>query len=283
MKKIQSIILLSTLLGLTITFQACKKEGCTDPDATNYDSKAKEDDGSCMYDEEHGEHASIVFKFEHVVGSDDLEYDTMKFTNAAGNLYEVENMKYIVSDFVLHTSSGMVELEDEHYIDAADPTTHTYDPGEDIETGSYTSVSFTFGIDSIENTAGKFSNAPESNMAWPAMMGTGYHYMKLEGKYDSAGTTKNYNIHLGPSNGGAGMGVVGNDYSVDITLSNSSFTATDHGEIEVIIKVDINEWFKSPNIYDFNTYGEIIMPNQVAQEVLQENGASVFSLDHIHE
>mgnify|MGYP001470861794 CR=1 FL=1 len=29
---------------------ACKKEGCTDQAATNYDSKAKNDDGSCVYD-----------------------------------------------------------------------------------------------------------------------------------------------------------------------------------------------------------------------------------------
>jgi hypothetical protein len=29
---------------------ACKKEGCTDPAATNYDSKAENDDGNCIYD-----------------------------------------------------------------------------------------------------------------------------------------------------------------------------------------------------------------------------------------
>lgn len=33
---------------------SCKKEGCTDPLATNYDENAKKDDGSCMY-----EHDSI--------------------------------------------------------------------------------------------------------------------------------------------------------------------------------------------------------------------------------
>ncbi|MGV3631446.1 MAG: imelysin family protein [Bacteroidota bacterium] len=30
---------------------SCKKEGCTDPDALNYNSEAKKDDGSCTYDE----------------------------------------------------------------------------------------------------------------------------------------------------------------------------------------------------------------------------------------
>ncbi|NQY12208.1 MAG: DUF4856 domain-containing protein [Flavobacteriales bacterium] len=38
------------VLGLTIT--SCKKEGCMDDTANNYDSEAKKDDGSCMYEEE---------------------------------------------------------------------------------------------------------------------------------------------------------------------------------------------------------------------------------------
>lgn len=36
--------------GLAMGVSSCKKEGCTDPIATNYDEKAKEDDGSCEYD-----------------------------------------------------------------------------------------------------------------------------------------------------------------------------------------------------------------------------------------
>lgn len=36
------------LLG-SLTFSSCKKEGCTDPKATNYDEEAKEDDGSCEF------------------------------------------------------------------------------------------------------------------------------------------------------------------------------------------------------------------------------------------
>ncbi|UTW63237.1 DUF4856 domain-containing protein [bacterium SCSIO 12741] len=35
-------------LAMVAAFSSCKKEGCTDPTATNYDSDAKEDDGSCI-------------------------------------------------------------------------------------------------------------------------------------------------------------------------------------------------------------------------------------------
>ena len=37
-------------LGLSgLMLMACKKEGCTNPSADNYNSKAKKDDGSCVY------------------------------------------------------------------------------------------------------------------------------------------------------------------------------------------------------------------------------------------
>ncbi|MDP4797825.1 MAG: hypothetical protein NWR50_03090 [Crocinitomicaceae bacterium] len=36
--------------SLTLGTVSCKKEGCTDETATNYDSKAKKDDGSCEYE-----------------------------------------------------------------------------------------------------------------------------------------------------------------------------------------------------------------------------------------
>lgn len=43
------------VLGILFTFgslTSCKKEGCTDSVAENFDSKAKEDDGSCVYPRE---------------------------------------------------------------------------------------------------------------------------------------------------------------------------------------------------------------------------------------
>lgn len=47
--KTQILISIAFITMLVIT--GCKKEGCTDPVATNYDSKAKKNDGSCVYPE----------------------------------------------------------------------------------------------------------------------------------------------------------------------------------------------------------------------------------------
>ena len=45
------LTLLSALAVLVMLgLPSCKKKGCTDPSALNYDSKAKKDDGSCEYE-----------------------------------------------------------------------------------------------------------------------------------------------------------------------------------------------------------------------------------------
>lgn len=43
-----NFLLLSIVFGVLV-FSACKKKGCTDNGAVNYNSKAKKDDGSCLY------------------------------------------------------------------------------------------------------------------------------------------------------------------------------------------------------------------------------------------
>jgi len=43
------ILVMAIALGSLVTLNSCKKEGCTDETATNYDDKAKKDDGSCIY------------------------------------------------------------------------------------------------------------------------------------------------------------------------------------------------------------------------------------------
>jgi hypothetical protein len=47
-----SLLLLISLIGISTV--ACKKEGCIDPTATNYNENAKKDDGSCTYTIDNG-------------------------------------------------------------------------------------------------------------------------------------------------------------------------------------------------------------------------------------
>ncbi len=48
-KSVKFITIAILCIGITSTFTSCKKEGCIDVNADNYDEKAKKDDGSCTY------------------------------------------------------------------------------------------------------------------------------------------------------------------------------------------------------------------------------------------
>lgn len=73
-----SIILLS---AGSFFFSSCKKEGCTDSDAINYDEDAKKDDGSCEYEEEEEDlsvNSALQYSFEldGQVQSGDIDANT---------------------------------------------------------------------------------------------------------------------------------------------------------------------------------------------------------------
>lgn len=68
--KINSIASL-LLVGLIVITTGCKKEGCTNPLATNYSENAKKDDGSCQFDTPGGSGYTVP--------------STYAFTDASGN------------------------------------------------------------------------------------------------------------------------------------------------------------------------------------------------------
>jgi len=48
--KRRKILIVGLLIAMNVAFTSCKKEGCMDADATNYDSEAKKTKNSCTYE-----------------------------------------------------------------------------------------------------------------------------------------------------------------------------------------------------------------------------------------
>lgn len=215
----------------------------------------------------------IEFSFEHSVGSKELNFNSIEYTNAFGNNYSVETLKYFVSDITLMKDDGTVVLiDEEHYVDAKDENTLLFKPETKIPTGEYLSISFIFGLSEEKNVNGMFPNPPESNMEWPMAMGPGYHYMKLEGKYDSTDVIKNYQAHTGATNG--------NQNFITLDFTNSVFTTSTNGT-HIVINMNINNWWVHPNTLDLNNM-TMIMGNQEMQVKLHDNGKEdVFTIDII--
>jgi hypothetical protein len=227
--------------------------------------------------------ASIVIDFNHLVGSVDFTKDSMVYFNTAGNHYEVNELQYFISDIRLLKSNGEEVLitadSGIHYVDIDLPETLTWKVGQEIPTGEYTSVSFTFGINELKNKTGLFVNPPERDMFWPDPMGGGYHYMKMNGQWlDTLNILTPFNFHLGigmMDDGMGGMDYVQNYFTVQVPNSAVSLKA---GQINKLsLNMNIASWFDTPNLWDWNFIGGQIMQKQWAMHMACENGVDAFS------
>lgn len=116
----------------------------------------------------------ITFQFIHKVGDEMLIMDTIRYVNLFGNKYSVAALKYFVSGFVIHASNGEnLELKETFYIDASNSNTCRLSATRKIPPGTYSGISFIFGLDNVVNVSGRFLNPPENRMEWPDPMGGG--------------------------------------------------------------------------------------------------------------
>lgn len=232
---------------------------------------------------------TAIFSFQHTVDNEPLIKNELIYTNLASNQYMITGLKYFISDitFWKHADEQIMvkEWKDIFYIDDDIPSTTDFQIFDPIPAGDYDSVTFIFGISGEKNKSFMFLNPPEVNMSWPDVLGGGYHYMMIDGKWkDLQGVLQPYNFHLG-----IGQLYHGNDYNVDsiyafvqncftVTLPGSSFSIGDKDTLAFILTMHIESWFETPLIFDFNSWGGAIMQNQAAMAIVKGNGQDVFSL-----
>ena len=231
----------------------------------------------------------VIFSIQHMVNGTPLHENDLSYTNEAGNQYLISDVKYFISDITFYKHVGSTTLihqwKDIFYIEEDIPATKTIQFFDPLPAGAYDSINFIFGISESKNKSFMFVNPPEVNMAWPEVLGGGYHYMMIDGKWkDTAGITQPFNFHLGigqlyhgnTSNTDSIYAFVQNYFTV--SLPGSAFTIQD-GETKTFnLQMNIESWFKSPHTFDFNHWGGAIMQNQNAMQMVKENGWDVFSI-----
>jgi hypothetical protein len=232
----------------------------------------------------------LRINFKHLVDNQPIQLNTNIYVNQAGNHYEIDDLIYFISDVKLiangrgHVDIGLVTSH--HLINIKDTLSMRWIIVDQVPVGAYDSISFTFGLNEQRNYTSAFVNPPESNMAWPDVLGGGYHYMMLNGKWiNPQNISTPFNFHLG----------IGQIYTDTITYNTNTITAFVHNYFKVSLalnnfriynnsvssinlKMAIDSWFKTPHTWDHNYWGGSIMQKQRALQTIKENGFDVFSI-----
>lgn len=227
--------------------------------------------------------ANITFNFAHnwdgttVTNSD---FNIIKFTNSFGTQLSISKLQYLVSNIKFENSKGeTIVLDSYNLVDVTNNTNLFFLPSNTIPTGTYSKVTFTFGFNNEYN----YQNYTDLNsVSWnvPAMLGGGYHFMQLEGKFiDNSATQTGYAYHTIRAVDNSGSELVFQDTFFEVNLGEVTITNNAVFNIEM----NIAEWFKNPNTWNLNVLNNMLMPNFTAQQMMFQNGQNVFSLESINQ
>lgn len=231
--------------------------------------------------------AEIDLNVSYEINGNPLITDTLCYTNEAGNLFLITEIQWFLSDIELKNEDGDWTLLQQRwlsdtldasrifYIDTDIPETQNLRSCP-VKTGHYTAIRFTFGLDDYDNYTGLFNDPPESEMFWPDVLGGGYHYMKLNGKFaGSPGRLQPVAIHLGIGQNEDCTEFYQNYFIVELPLD---FDVKANADNRLDLTMVIDNWFRNPHVIDFNELGSSIMQNQNAQRLFNGNGKDVFKI-----
>jgi hypothetical protein len=196
------------------------------------------------------------------------DFNELKFTNTNGERLSIENLRYLISNI------SLVNAKNYYLIDVGE-NTGTSITIPNLANGSYV-LSFRFGFSDEDNIDGVYQDLNSVSFNVPGMLGGGYHFMQFDGKYlNSNNEEAGFNYHT--------IRAVDRTDPNDLKFEDTSFevnlgTIVIKNTTEVEIKMNLAEWFKNPNTWNLNELNTVLMPNFEAQQMMNSNGKSVFSL-----
>ena len=218
----------------------------------------------------------LRIEIDYSVNGQDIEVDKLQYHNEAGNTFLITEIQWFISRIQLqndHDEWIDFTTEDNIFYIDTDITSSHLIKTTTLAVGHYKALRFTFGLNEEDNRSFRFVNPPESNMFWPEHMGGGYHYMKLNGKYQNEDSIlAPMNIHLGIGQNSDFSEFFHNYFVVEQPLD----VVITENDITLKLTMIVDNWFRSPHTYDICEWGSAIMQNQEAQNVLKENGHDVF-------
>lgn len=211
-------------------------------------------------------YSQVVLTMHYAVDDLSLQKDTVRYLNNAGNLFSVTHLEYYISDITFHDENGR-DFHDPgiHYMNGFSPQTNQV-LIDSVPCGTYTSMTCHIGLSHALNVSHSLTNTAENvNMAWPDNMGGGYHFLKMEGYVKTPTGTSGYVVHLGTDTS-----------LVTCIMTQQLYVFAIRSEWNMTM--NINEWYRSPAVYNLLTDGNNTMGNPSLMSRIAGNGYNVFTL-----
>jgi hypothetical protein len=209
----------------------------------------------------------------NTVNNAPLSLSTTSYVSSNNDTFTVDMLKYYISNIQLVTATGYTYTEAESYylVNQSDPNS-LHLMVKNVPSGSFTSINFTIGVDSLRNVTGSQTGAldPINDMFWT--WNTGYIMAKMEGySPQSNQATKKISFHIGGF-----KGIYNAVRKVSLPFPNSANVTTNHTPI-LSLNADLYKWFLNPNFSNFNTSSNISTTNLISKGIA-DNYASMFSV-----
>lgn len=190
-----------------------------------------------------------------------------EYQNDLNQNYLLESFKFYLSNFEFESASTneVFKVKDSYLLFSADREINIFEKEILIKKGEYSKLNFSIGVDSIKNTSLDNSGDLDisNSMAWD--WNTGYKFVVMEGKYyaNPSDLTSSiplvFHIGLNPSYQKVSLNFE--------NLNDKGIFSTDNKKI--VLKVDLNDFFSSPNQIDFNEINNIMGKSAILTENYQ--------------
>lgn len=242
-----STILKQAMLILIVTGSySCSKKGCTDPTASNYDSNAHLDNGTCVYTTV--EHTGTLILHMHTYISNHAigNYNSILLTNE-GRQMSLSLAQLYISDIQL------VGLDDQVYNVGEKVFLKVFEeqayPIENVPIGNYKQIKFKVGLNAELNTVSPGNSSDSTILNHPEMWFSntaqpdGYVFLNVQGSID---TSTNLNGNLIPFEYKIGTN---NNYT-SVSLPEQNFTIFKDMEVYQHILIDYSKLLNGVQLND---------------------------------
>jgi hypothetical protein len=236
----------------------------------------------CTSEDNSNPNASVNFTFTHTWDGAIIDQNNLTsiiVTNANGETLNFTRIRYLVSRFELVNvdTGATITFNDYKFTDLAQPLSYNFTPAANvIPRGNYR-LKFIWGFNEEDNVDGAYPDLNSASWNWPAPLGGGYHFLQMDGQYNINSTPSNYNYH----NGTARLNDDPPTFEQNFREISFDEIIPINGNSSIEVVMNFAEFFKNPHQWDLSVLDTPLMPNYMAQKMMQDNVATVFSLGDI--